>query len=53
MRHFIAFGKMPCVMYGAGDIRVAHAPDEYLEIEELLTAVKVVALFLAEWCGVT
>jgi acetylornithine deacetylase len=52
MRHFIAFGKMPCVMYGAGDIRVAHAPDEYLEIEELLTAVKVVALFLAEWCGV-
>lgn len=52
MRHFIVFGGMPCVMYGAGDIRVAHAPDEYLEVEELLTAVKVVALFLAEWCGV-
>ena len=52
MRHFIRFGGMPCVMYGAGDIRLAHAPDEYLEVEELLTAVKVVALFLAEWCGV-
>ncbi len=52
MRHFIVFGGMPCVMYGAGDIRVAHAPDEYLEVEELLTAVKVVALFLADWCGV-
>lgn len=51
MRHFIVFGGMPCVMYGAGDIRVAHAPDEYLEIEELLTAVKVVGLLLAEWCG--
>jgi len=52
MRHFIAFGGMPCVMYGAGDIKLAHAPDEYIEVEELLTAVKVVAVTLAEWCGV-
>ncbi|MBK6423064.1 MAG: ArgE/DapE family deacylase [Gemmatimonadetes bacterium] len=52
MRHFVAFGGMPCVMYGAGDIRVAHAPDEYLEFEELITAIKVVAVFLADWCGV-
>ncbi len=53
MRHFIAFGGMPCVMYGAGDIKLAHAPDEYIEVEELLTAVKVIAVALAEWCGVT
>jgi acetylornithine deacetylase len=52
MRHFIAFGGMPCVMYGAGDIRLAHAPDEYIEVDELLTAVKVVAGLLADWCGV-
>jgi acetylornithine deacetylase len=52
MRHFIAFGGMPCIMYGAGDIKLAHAPDEYLEVEELFTAIKVVALALTEWCGV-
>jgi acetylornithine deacetylase len=52
MRHFIGFGGMPCVMYGAGDIRLAHGPDEYLEVEELMTAARVVALALAEWCGV-
>ena len=52
MRHFIVFGGMPCVMYGAGDIRLAHAPDEYLEVDQLLTAVKVVAGVLVEWCGV-
>lgn len=52
MRHFIAFGGMPCVMYGAGDIRLAHGPDEYIGVGELLTAVKVVAVMLAEWCGV-
>lgn len=50
MRHFIAFGGMPCVMYGAGDIKLAHGPDEYLPIEELLTATKTVALLLAGWC---
>lgn len=51
MRHFIAFGGMPCVMYGAGDIKLAHAPDEYLPVEELLTATKTVACLLADWCG--
>ncbi len=52
MRHFIHFGGMPCVMYGAGDIRLAHAPDEHLPIADLLTATKVVAVALTEWCGV-
>ncbi|HEU4847212.1 MAG TPA: peptidase [Rubrobacteraceae bacterium] len=52
MRLFIRFGGMPCVMYGAGDVNVAHAPDEYVSITELLTASKTVACLLAEWCGV-
>lgn len=52
MRHFIAFGGMPCVMYGAGDIKLAHAPDEYLPVAELQTAVRTVAHLLVEWCGV-
>ncbi len=52
MRHFIAFGGMPCVMYGAGDIKLAHAPDEYLPIVELQTAVRTVANLLVDWCGV-
>ncbi len=51
MRHFIAFGGMPCVMYGAGDIKLAHAPDEYLPVTELQTAVCTVANLLVDWCG--
>lgn len=51
MRHFIAFGGMPCVMYGAGDIKLAHAPDEYLPVAELQTAVETVANLLVDWCG--
>jgi acetylornithine deacetylase len=52
MRLFIRFGEMPCVMYGAGDVNVAHAPDEYVSITELMTATKTIACLLADWCGV-
>jgi acetylornithine deacetylase len=52
MRLFIRFGNMPCVMYGAGDVKVAHAPDEHISITELLTATSTVACLLADWCGV-
>ncbi|HET6661668.1 MAG TPA: ArgE/DapE family deacylase [Rubrobacter sp.] len=52
MRLFIHFGGMPCVMYGAGDVNVAHAPDEHISVTELLTATSTVACLLAGWCGV-
>jgi acetylornithine deacetylase len=52
MRLFVRFGGMPCVMYGAGDVRVAHAPDEHVSVTDLLTATTTVACLLADWCGV-
>ena len=52
MRLFIHFGGIPCVMYGAGDVNVAHAPDEHISITELLTATSTVACLMADWCGV-
>lgn len=51
MRLFIRFGGMPCVMYGAGDVNVEHAPDEHVSITELLTATKTIACLLVDWCG--
>lgn len=51
MRLFVRFGETPCVMYGAGDVRVAHAPDEHVSIPELMTAPKTIAYLLADWCG--
>jgi acetylornithine deacetylase len=52
MRLFIEFGEVPCVMYGAGNVGIAHGPDEHLAIDELLTATKTIACLLADWCGV-
>jgi acetylornithine deacetylase len=52
MRHFVITGGVPCVMFGAGDVRLAHAPDESIPIDELLTAITTTAVFIANWCGV-
>lgn len=52
MRLFSMFGQMPCVMYGAGDVAVAHQVDEHISIDELITATKTIACLLMDWCGV-
>lgn len=52
MRLFIRLGAMPCVMYGAGDVNLAHRADESLGIAELLTATQTIAHLLIDWCGV-
>ena len=51
MRLFTRIGGMPCVMYGAGDVTVAHHADEHINITDLLTATKTIACLLVDWCG--
>ncbi len=52
LRHFVNVGKIPCVMYGPGNVRMAHRPDEFVPIAEVLTVAKTLAVTLLEWCGV-
>ena len=49
---FLNRAGIPAVSIGAGDIFVAHAPNEYVEIAELVDATKIYALSIVEWCGV-
>jgi acetylornithine deacetylase/succinyl-diaminopimelate desuccinylase-like protein len=44
--------KAPSLLFGPGDLAVAHRVDEYLEIEELLRFTKILVLGMLEWCGV-
>jgi acetylornithine deacetylase len=52
MRHFVLVGGMPCVMFGAGDVRLAHAPNESIPLDELFVATTTTAMFIADWCAV-
>ena len=42
---------IPTVIFGPGDRDVIHGPDEYVELERVVTFAKSVALFLLRWCG--
>jgi len=47
---FLNIAGVPAVSYGPGDIRVAHADDEHVLLDELLTATKTFALLAMTWC---
>ena len=51
LRLFTNHAHMPAVLYGPGDVAHAHAVDEFIEIDEILTACRVVASTIASWCG--
>lgn len=52
LRLFTNHGKMHAVLYGPGDVRVAHSLNEFVPLDEVRRVTKVVARTIANWCGV-
>ena len=44
-------GHTPTVLFGPGDVRVAHRPDEYVAAKELETVVRTLAVTVLRFCG--
>jgi formylaminopyrimidine deformylase len=42
---------IPTAIFGPGKLEDAHAVNEKVEIRQLLDFVKVLAMFIAEWCN--
>lgn len=51
LRLFTEHGKLPAVLYGPGDVAFAHTVEEHVELEEVFSCAKVLALLVTEWCG--
>jgi acetylornithine deacetylase len=51
MRLLVNEGGIPTVLFGPGDVRASHRPDEYVPVEELTTAVRTLALTALRFCG--
>lgn len=45
-------GGIPVLVIGPGETRMAHYPDEYIEIDSMMRCAEVFARVLIEWCGV-
>ena len=49
MRHFLNESGIPCIMFGAGDVKLAHHVDERMALDELELATAVLARFIPRW----
>lgn len=52
MRLLINVGGIPTATYGAGHTDNVHCADEWIPIDDLLTAVEAVTLATIDWCGI-
>jgi acetylornithine deacetylase/succinyl-diaminopimelate desuccinylase-like protein len=48
---YLSQGGYQCVLYGAGDIAVAHKPDEFVPISEMVTCVHTIDAAVQHFCG--
>ena len=51
MRLFINAGDTPCVIFGPGDVRLAHGPDERVPVAEVEACARVLAAWVAMELG--
>jgi acetylornithine deacetylase len=51
LRLFTNHGDIPAVLYGPGDVANAHTVNEYVDLEDVLAATRVLALIVSQWCG--
>ncbi len=51
LRLLTGIGGIPTVQYGPGDTVVAHAPNEYVVLDDVVTCAEVLADVIVEFCG--
>ncbi|MHA2247172.1 MAG: ArgE/DapE family deacylase [Candidatus Hodarchaeales archaeon] len=51
LRLFTNHAKIPTILYGPGDLSHAHTIDEFISIDEVMKAIKVLSLTIINWSG--
>ena len=51
LRLFTNHANIPSVLFGPGDVRLAHAANENIPISEILISTEVIANMIVNWCG--
>ncbi len=52
MRLLVNNGHIPTVLFGPGDVRVAHMPDEHVTVADLEAAARALVVTALRFCGV-
>lgn len=51
MRLLVNVGQIPTVLFGPGDVRLAHRPDEHVPVADLVAVTRTLALTALRFCG--
>jgi acetylornithine deacetylase len=51
LRLYAGIGGIPTLHYGPGDIRVAHGPQEYVDLDDVIAAARALILLTLRRCG--
>ena len=49
---WIVRAGIPTVIFGPGDGKLSHQPDESIEVSNYLESVRMLAAMIIDWCGV-
>ncbi|MBY0596050.1 peptidase [Bacillus bingmayongensis] len=49
---FTQIVDVPTIVFGPGETKVAHYPNEYIEVDKMIAAAKIIACTLLDWCEV-
>jgi acetylornithine deacetylase len=52
MRLLVNVGRIPTVLFGPGDVRTAHMPDEHVPIDDLRAVAQALTVTALRFCGV-
>jgi acetylornithine deacetylase len=52
MRLLVNVGRIPAVLFGPGDVRVAHMADEHVPMDELWAAARALVVASLRFCGI-
>ena len=53
MRLLVNEGGIPTILFGPGDVRQSHRPDEFVPLDDLLLATRALALVALRYCGLS
>ena len=49
-RHLVNQGKIPSVVFGPGGLHQSHSTDESIQIDDMISNIKTLALTICNWC---
>ena len=51
IRYLIKYGQTPTVIFGPGLTEQMHATNEWVDTDDVISATKILALTIMDWCG--